>query len=551
MPENLTLKKYKYIVTKMEGKLFTKDYNKFTILDDTTDSELISFEGAKLANKCLLGDTVKWDGSGCQLVARAEYPQIPGTIELASKTKYGMTSRGIPIYLFVPCNKAYPPFIVGCSEKDISSNWLGVIKFDKWDAQFPRGNLQRLLGKCGESKAEEEAIILQYSPIPTLKEPGKLLKDDASHRKELVGFTFNIDPVGCKDVDDIITINKLSEEVYQITITISDVASYIQEMSALDVVASTIGQTLYKDGQAIRPMLPVQLSEDELSLLAGKSRLGVSLSFKWDGTSRYDLEWFESKFINQKSFTYEDATLENAEINILAKIFPGIDSHEWIAEAMKFYNLESAKLLTSAGAGILRAHKVPDLERLAKYSIWDEKLVGLANSSAEYVEIGSGKETSHYGLGTNTYCHCTSPIRRYADLMNQRILKQIIRKNTESLYVTTSIHDLNQRAKASKAFERDLFYLQALSKPVDSLGGRILDIKPVDDEVKLRIWINSWKRTITAKYKFLHVDDKYLVKSKDEKKEFLVKEGDLVEIEYATNLNARRWKEKLVIALKS
>lgn len=535
----------------MEGKLFTKDYNKFTILDDTTDSELISFEGAKLANKCLPGDTVKWDGSGCQLVARAEHPLIPGTIELASKTKYGMTSRGIPIYLFVPCSRSYPPFIVGCSEKDTSSNWLGAIRFDKWDAQFPRGNLQRLLGKCGDIKAEEEALILQYSPIPTLKEPGKLSVDDAPYRKELVGFTFNIDPVGCKDIDDIITINPINETNYQVTITISDVASYIQEMSTLDVVASTIGQTLYKDGQAIRPMLPVQLSEDALSLLPGKTRLGVSLSFKWDGTSRSEFEWFESKFINQKSFTYEEATLENPEINILAKIFHGEDSHEWIAEAMKLYNLEAAKLLASAGAGILRAHKIPDLERLAKYSTWDPQLVGLANSSAEYVEIGSGKETIHYGLGTNAYCHITSPIRRYADLMNQRILKQIIRGNNDSLYVTTSIHDLNQRGKASKAFERDLCYMRAITESSDSLKGRILDIKVVDDEVKLRIWIEKWKRTINAKYKYLQVEDKYLIKSKDEKKEFLVKEGNLVDIEYAPNLNARRWKDKLVVAIIS
>lgn len=545
----------------MEGKLFTTDYNKFKILDETTDEELVSFEGAKLANKCLLGDHVKYDTSGCQLIARCDQYQIPGILELTSKTKYGMTSRGVPIYLLVPCSKAYPPFIVGCSDKDISCNKLGVIKFDKWEAQFPRGNLQRILGPCGDVKAEEEALILQYSPIPTLKEIPELQKDDAPERKEITGFTFNIDPIGCKDVDDVITIENKSD-YYQITITISDVAAYVQEMSALDVVASTIGQTLYKDGQAIRPMLPHALSEDAFSLLPGKERVGISLSFKWNGSVKYDFEWFESKLVNHKTFTYEEAMIlgitssskeaqnsEIPEIKILASVFCVDDSHDWIAEAMKLYNLEAAKLLVSSGVGILRTHRAPDLERLAKYTSWDPSLAALANSSAQYIDYQPGKNTTHFGLDTDAYCHITSPIRRYADLMNQRLLKQIIRGNKESLYVTTSIHELNVRAKAAKAFERDLCYMRALSSDSNHCVGRILDIIKKEDHIKLRILVSEWKRVINVTYKGNAVEDAWLIKSKDEKTERLVKEGDLVGINFAANLTARRWKEKLVISL--
>lgn len=533
----------------MEGKLFTTDYNKFKILDETTDEELISFEGAKLANKCLPGDNVKYDASGCQLVARCEQPQIPGTLELTSKTKYGMTSRGVPIYLFVPCSKAYPPFIVGCSDKDVSCNKLGVIKFDKWEAQFPRGNLQRILGPCGDIKAEEEALILQYSPIPTLKEMPELQTDDAPERKEITGFTFNIDPVGCKDVDDVITIENKSE-YYQITITISDVAAFVQEMSTLDVVASTIGQTLYKDGQAIRPMLPHILSEDAFSLLPGKERLGISLSFKWKDSIKSHFEWFESKLVNNKTFTYEEAqSSEMPEIKILASVFCVEDSHDWIAEAMKLYNLEAAKLLVSSGVGILRTHRAPDLERLAKYTSWDSSLAALAAPSAQYIDYQPGINTTHFGLDTDAYCHITSPIRRYADLMNQRLLKQIIRGNKESLYVTTSIHELNVRAKAAKAFERDLCYMRALSSNSNHCVGRILDIIKKEELVKLRILVSEWKRVINVTYTGSPVEDGWLIKSKDEKTERLVKEGDLVGIDFAANLTARRWKEKLVISL--
>jgi hypothetical protein len=105
----------------IQGILQTKDYNEFIILSDTGD-ELHRFTGAKIANKCLPGDHIRWDGDKCILELRDEHPPIVGTIELTNKSKYGLTSRGIPIYLFTPYDKKYPHFIVGCSEKDVSKN---------------------------------------------------------------------------------------------------------------------------------------------------------------------------------------------------------------------------------------------------------------------------------------------------------------------------------------------------------------------------------------------------------------------------------------------
>ncbi len=552
----------------MQGILSTTDYETFTILDEVTDKELVTFIGAKNASKALPGDLVKFlpETNSIEILSRSPQPPIVGVLELASKTKYGMTSRNIPIYLFIPYSKAYPPFIVGSSEKDTTQNYVAVIEFASWDHQFPRGNLKKLIGPCGSVVAEEEALLLQYAPIPTLKEPGELLKDDAPSRDTLnPTITFNIDPVGCKDVDDVISV-VLPPDAAQdatITITISDVAAHIQEMSALDVVAATIGQTFYKDGMAIRPMLPLALSEDSLSLLPGKERLGLSLSFSWNETDgKKDFRWHETRLVNQKTYTYEEAEASTEEhIMLFAKAVGGSNSHEWIEEAMKLYNLEAAKLLVGAGVGILRAHSAPDFERLEKYVGWDKRLAALASSAASYVEYlgsGSSEAIKHFGLGAEQYCHATSPIRRYADLMNQRLLKQIIRKNTENLVVSVSLHDLNKRSKAAKAYERDLCFMRALlgsgTATATKATGRILDISIIGDgEIKIRTWIENWKKTIQSIYKGTLLGDggKWLIKSRDEKNELIIAEGDLVEIEYAANLRARRWKERLVVNLVS
>ena len=269
----------------IQGILQTKDYNEFIILSDT-GNELHRFTGAKLANKCLPGDHVNWNGSKCQLELRDEHPPIVGTLELTNKSKYGLTSRGAPIYLFTTYNKSYPHFIVGCSDKEVAKNKIGLIKFDDWTASstFPRGQLQQVLGVSGNFKAETEALMWQACPWKYPKGPYPAQSKENILRKELKGYTFNIDPIGCKDVDDVLTFEELDKGKWLITITISDVATYVEDGTTVDIFASLIGQTLYDNsGTVLRPMLPREYSEEPCSLIPGKESYGISLQFIWDG----------------------------------------------------------------------------------------------------------------------------------------------------------------------------------------------------------------------------------------------------------------------------
>jgi len=360
----------------IQGILQTKDYNKFIILSDI-GNELHRFTGAKLANKCLPGDHITWVNEKCKLELRDEHPLIVGTLELTNKSKYGLTSRGIPIYLFTPYNKCYPHFIVGCSEKDVSKNRIGLIKFDDWltNSTFPRGQLQQVLGVSGDFKAESEALIWQSCPWKYPKGSWPAESKENILRRKLKGFTFNIDPEGCKDVDDVITFETLDRGLWKITITISDVATYVEDGTTVDIFASLIGQTLYdKNGTVLRSMLPKEYSEETCSLIPGKESYGISLQFNWDGNKITNKEWFESVLKTDKSYSYEEFQESDSPFKIpLQEISSYLakeevtNSHKWIEQCMLLYNKEAGKMLKDSRMGILRKHSAPDFERLEKY----------------------------------------------------------------------------------------------------------------------------------------------------------------------------------------
>jgi exoribonuclease R len=380
-----------------------------------------------------------------------------------------------------------------------------------------------------------------------------------SSRKRIDDYTFNIDPPGCKDIDDVISLSQINPETntWRITITIADVACHVPEMSSIDLLASTFGQTLYNDGEAICPMLPPSYSEDACSLLPNVERRGVSLEFEWspEMSSPKNVKWVESILTNMKSYTYEEFQndITNLEYKNVVKHSAALldnsepieDSHKWIESFMKFYNIQAAKMLKDVRAGILRRHSKPNQERLEKYSKMDSELAKLAQHAAEYC-LATETDSTHFGIQTAAYCHATSPIRRYADLMNQRILKQIIRKNNECLFVSVHIDDLNARSKASKKYEKNMVFIRELIHGPRKITGRILDIL---ENGKIRIWIPSWQKIIKVYLTPTENMNEFI--SADEKEKYYLNEGQIIECTIAMNLLSRHWKDRLIVNLKS
>lgn len=438
---------------------------------------------------------------------------ISGILRLNSKVKYGMTSRNVPIYLFEPFNRKLGSCIVGSSHHDVTSNVLALVKVDQWeDSKLTRGNLIRILGKCGDQKAEEEALFYQYSKPNWKNFDTKFLVTPTFDGYETIhGITFNVDPEGCIDIDDTVTIG---QDGY-IYITIADVSSWMRWNPDVFRAASLIGQTTYNRGRVVSPLLPIQ---EECSLLPFEVRYGLALKFKFEEGEIFDISFQKVQLMNNRSYTYDsiyDSDFAPLLKNLSSTIagYEVVDSHEWIEQLMIFYNMKAAEELVNLGKGLLRAQNSPDVDRLKEYSQLGADVEFLANKSAYYVSARTPEV--HWGLGKNQYCHATSPIRRFADIVNQMILSGY----EVPLF---DIGCLNERGKDLKKYERDMFFLfQVLNSQK-----REVDCIALNDH---RVWVGDWKRIITCKNDY--------------------EPGTVGKLKYSVDMDQPTWKRRMVFRM--
>ena len=495
--------------------LSTKDYRHFSILNETGEL-LFQFDGASLAGKALPGDFVEATETGCRLVRRTQHPPLVGIVHFEEKVKYGFTSRNIPIYLFTPLNPSYPSFLVGSSLRE-TKNQLGVASFELWETTtLPRGSLQKILGPCGQESIEKEALALQYAPWKQKKKeiPIQLDVPPKEGRYRLDVPTINIDPEGCKDIDDVISL--WSENgIWKCAISIADVAAFF-ELNPFMLFAEKIGQSLYQNGQLVHPLFDYSITYG-LSLTPGEERFAVSLLFDWDGKCVSNLKWRETLIQNKASYSYENCYLaKEIDMNVIKEICsflgePSEDSHKWIECLMLFYNTEAAKKLVQRGQGLLRAHSAPQQETLLLYERLGLPAKELAFPAATYVPVG--ESAYHWGLGKDVYCHASSPIRRFADVLNQMILK-----GRRLGGWAISAHNLNTLQKLAKQHDRDLFFLEQLfQNTTKQIEGIVVGDK---------VYIPEWKR---------------FVRAKNQKTE-----GEKIVLRFYTRMGERRWKDRIV-----
>ena len=410
-------------------------------------------------------------------------PTLICIVDLVNRTRQGTSKSGTPLYLAHPCDPSFPPILVGSREKDLHVNRFATIKVNGYEEAYrwPRGELRSWIGPVGNADAERAALIAMsgggsFSPLISLSVAESLPLLDWP--------TSNIDPRGCKDIDDVISWRKEEGKVVEVVISIADVSSFLRVGTSEDSEAARRGQTLYAAGAVVSPMIHPIISEGAASLKAdGIARPVLSLYLP-------SCEWKRHLLINQKTYTYETAPTEMKEVFAFCGAKTE-DPHEWIERAMVLYNVEAAKRLK--GVGILRTQAPPDATKAAIWAIAAElskepSLALLGYSAGIYA-----KEGAHWALDEEAYCHATSPLRRYADLVNQRCLIALL-KGVEPLPSSQELIDsLNERGRIAKQLGRSLLCI-----PLDTIvegEGIIIDIK----ELKVGVYFIPWRSRITIR----------------------------------------------------
>jgi hypothetical protein len=201
----------------------------------------------------------------------------------------------------------------------------------------------------------------------------------------------------------------------------------------------------------------------------------------------------------QHSFTYESFEDEVNDQAALTNVITGselrpFDPHKIIETLMIRYNTAVARKLVELKTGLLRVQAAADAAQVSHWTAIDPRLSILANEAAAYTSLPTEDEgeTSHASIGS-VYCHASSPLRRYADLVNQRVIKQsLIDKTPVVLDDAIDLH-LNHRTKANRRWARDLTFLTKVTP------GRIhhIDVLWISND---QVWVPSWKRIIRVSH---------------------------------------------------
>ncbi len=338
------------------------------------------------------------------------------------------------------------------------------------------------MGVC----APDENLLLERHGVPR-DWPGGMLAgahalsdENALHRSDAAGLeTWSIDDPGTRDIDDAISCVE-EDGGLCIGIHITDAASLLRPGCPLDCEAARRGTTIYLPETAI-PMLPPELSEQRLSLVAGHARpvVSVFVSLDSDGAVRRRTLQLGTIRVTRR-LSYQDVddairtggafkrlheilmrtretrlTCGAAALNIpelQVRVDPDRDvvvsvrARETPAQALV---AECMILANYSAALFLRDANVPALYRTQKPGRFGAALRREELPLSERVRLRHAfnrtvietRPRVHAGLGLECYCTITSPIRKYLDLVMQRQLVSAVLAQ-EPVYAAGQLRDI-------------------------------------------------------------------------------------------------------------
>ena len=318
--------------------------------------------------------------------------------------------------------------------------------------------LYRLETPLAFSEEAKTSAVRLKSEVPP--DPYAAIREDLTHLD-----CFTIDGERTRDLDDALSLEILPTG-YLLGVHIADVSALVAGGSILDREARERGTSIYLPETRL-PMLPEDVSEDTLSLVAQKERGALSFLITLAPEGEI-LEWHIKpsliKVRRRLSYGETDQLLEARDDTMgtlvrlterlkarrlaqggyelkLPEVWVGFDSqgkvqvtvedqetpsHQLVAEAMVLANWLAATFLREQGVpAIYRTQPEPReaIDREASKTLlelWQDR----RKLSRVVMDLNP---QPHWGLGLPQYTFATSPIRRYLDLViHRQILSPLV-----------------------------------------------------------------------------------------------------------------------------
>ncbi|XP_034089659.1 DIS3-like exonuclease 1 isoform X1 [Gymnodraco acuticeps] len=257
-------------------------------------------------------------------------------------------TRNTQRILAVPWDHRIPKIRISTQQADALQDHRVVVRIDSWESTslYPNGHSVRVLGKAGELETEIQTILiencihvppfsdaqLKEMPVNSAEKPWRMDPAQVAERRDLreSHLVFSIDPKGCEDVDDTLSVRSLAGgKLLELGVHIADVTHFVTEGSLTDLEARSRATTYYLADRRY-DMLPSVLSADLCSLLGGVDRYAMSVMWELDAeTLVVNKVWFGRSLIRssyQLHYELAQALLdgEQAEVPELA----GLGSEE-------------------------------------------------------------------------------------------------------------------------------------------------------------------------------------------------------------------------------
>jgi exoribonuclease-2 len=338
---------------------------------------------------------------------------------------------------------------------------------------------------------------------------------DAQDRLDLTHlFTITVDSPGAREFDDAMSLEDGVNGNKILWLHIADVAAVVPAGSPTDEFARGQASSIYlPDARYL--MLPVNLTEEILSLKKGSTRPAFSLEVHLDSRGKILSSSFKPSLISvdlQLSFPEAEAILEQANGSqtalspflALAQVFlearlaaggqnlrlpkanvrlnpqgrPEVfladsepKSGMMVEEMMILANYLSAKTLSEAGYPCPFRYQAKSQPRQWEPQPDAPYRIRLASDLAARKLTGrsglSLEASPHCGIGLSHYTSFTSPMRRYLDLMVARQLRALTLGqppvyDSDELFIRTKNFDDDYRKIKRLQFSRNRYWLVAL-----------------------------------------------------------------------------------------